>query len=248
MKFFTIYKREIFSYLSSPTLYVVLTIWSLLSGYFFYTDLIYYNWTYRERNTGLVQGMWQFYFNDLRFILILILPLITMRLFAEERKSGTIELITTYPVRDGEIVGGKFLSSLTIFVIMLTTTLVYVVILGFIWGFQEILPVFVGYLGLLLLGSSLISAGMFISALTENQFIAALGTIGLFVFFWFLTWNEMIANERAIQILLWFSLFDRTINFFRGIIELKHLAYFVLFGCLFLYLVLQSLGSRKWSK
>jgi len=246
MKSYTVFKREILSYIFSPALYATLALWCLLSGYFFYTDVIYFNWINIASPTSLAAGIFNFYFNDLRFILIFVLPLITMRLFAEEKKSGTIELITTYPVRDLEIIGGKFVSSLCILLMILMLSFLPVLYLGFIWGFSELLTVLAGFLGLFLLGSSLISCGMFVSSLTENQFIAGLCTIALFVFFWFLTWNEMIADANTINILIRFSLFDRVNNLFRGIIDLKHIVFFILFNWLFLFLTLQVLQSREW--
>lgn len=246
MKSYIVFKREILSYIFSPTLYATLALWCLLSGYFFYTDLIYFNWLNMANPTSLGVGMLNFYFNDLRFILIFVLPLITMRLFAEEKKSGTIELITTYPVRDVEIIAGKFVSSLCILLMVLMLSFVHILCLGFIWGFSELSTILAGYLGLFLLGASLISCGMFVSSLTENQFIAGLWTIALFIFFWFLTWNQMIADANTINILIRFSLFDRVNNMFKGIIDFKHIAFFIFFNLLFLFLTLQVLQSREW--
>ena len=246
MKSWSILKREIVYCFSSPFCYILMTIFFVLSGYFFYTDTVMFNWTNFKGTSSITRGLWVYYFNDLRFILILIMPLITMRMFAEEKKQGTIELITTYPLKDIEILTGKMLACLVIFVFMLSLTFINVIIIGIIWDFREIASIMSGYLGVFLLGFALISCGVFVSSLTDNQMVASLVTLGLFILFWFLTWNEMMASERVIELLKRVSLFDRTFDFFRGIIDVKHIVFFLLFGSYFLFLTLQSLGSRAW--
>jgi ABC-2 type transport system permease protein len=118
--------------------------------------------------------------------------------------------------------------------------------LGFIWGFGEIAPVLGGYLGIFLLGAMLISCGLFISSLTENQVISAMGTMGVFIFLWFLTWNEMVGSEALIMLLKRFSLFDRVIDFFRGVVNTKDIAFFILGALFFLFITQLSLGARQW--
>ncbi len=246
MNFWPIFKREVKAFFVLPSIYAVLTIFLVLSGYFFYTNLVFFNWNNYAGTIGLIDGLWQYYFNDVRFLLVFIMPLITMRLFAEEKKLGTVELITTYPVRDAEILAGKYLACLLIFLLMLSLTFINVILLGIIWDFTEIWPVMSGYLGLFLLGCSLIACGVFISSLTDNQIVAAIGTMGIFILFWFLTWNETMGSDELIRVLKRFSLFDRVFDFFRGVINTKDLVFFLLFTCFFLFLTLKSLGSRSW--
>lgn len=234
MNAYTIFTKELRSYFVSPTFYVVLTTFTILSNYFFYTDLAYYNFTNVSGTSNPIEGMFAYYFNDLRFILMLLMPLITMKLFAEEKKTGTFELMATYPVRDGEILAGKYLACLVVFIIMMAVTFLNFLFVGYLWGFFGLPALFTGYLGLLLLGCSLIACGIFVSALTENQAIAAMGTLGLFVIFWFLTWNEMMADEKVIKVLVRFSLFDRLEYFFKGVIESKDVVFFILFIFFFL--------------
>ncbi len=169
-----------------------------------------------------------------------------MRLFAEEKKLGTIELITTYPVRDTEIIAGKFLACALVFLVMLGLTFIHVLLVGVIWDFVEIAPVFAGYIGILLLGCSLIACGLFVSSLTNNQVVAAIGTMGIFIFFWFLTWNEMIGSEEMMLFLKRVSLFDRVFDFFKGVINTKDVAFFLLVTFFFLFLTHRSMGSRAW--
>lgn len=246
MKFYSIMKREIAHYFYAPYFYVLITIFLVLSGYFFYTDTVMFNLMNFRGTTSITRGLWAYYFNDLRFIFILIMPLITMRVFAEEKKLGTIELITTYPLKDIEILTGKVLACLVVFVFMLSLTFINVIIVGIIWDFGEITSVMSGYLCIFFLGFALISCGIFVSSLTDNQIVASLGTMGLFTLFWFLTWNEMIVSEEGIKLLKRLSLFDRTFDFFKGVINSKDVVFFLLFSLYFLFLSLQSLGARSW--
>ncbi len=248
MNSWTIFKKELRTYFVSPPLYAVLTIFLVLSGYFFYTDLMMFNWANVQGNASVVNGLWQYYFNDIRFIMIFFLPLITMKLFAEEKKLGTIELLTTYPVRDIEIVAGKFSACLVIFLLMLSLTSINVILVGIIWDFSEIVPILCGYFGIFLLGCSLIACGLFVSSLTDNQMLAAIGTMGLFILFWFLTWNELVGSEQLINSLKRLSLFDRVFGFFKGVINTKDIAFFLLFTGFFLFMTLKSLGLRTWER
>jgi ABC-2 type transport system permease protein len=246
MNFWTIFKKELRAYFVSPSFYAVLFIFLVLSGYFFYTDTVMFNWSNSQGNASVTMGLWQYYFNDIRFIMIFLLPLITMKIFSEEKRLGTIELLTTYPVRDIEILAGKFLACIVIFLLMLSLTFINVILVGIIWDFSEIGPVFCGYFGIFLLGSSLIACGLFVSSLTENQMLAAIGTMGLFILFWFLTWNEMIANEQVINLLKKLSLFDRVFDFFKGVINTRDIAFFLFFIGYFLFMTLKSLETRAW--
>ena len=246
MNFYPILKKEIRSYFFSPTMYVVLTIFLVLSGYFFFTDLSLYNWINIKGTSNPVEGLWQYYFNDLRFVLMLLMPFITMRLLAEEKKLGTYELIASYPVSDGDIVAGKYLASLAVFALMMAMTFINVLFWIYLWGFTGLEPLIAGYLGLFLLGCSLISCGLFISSLTSNQLVAGMATLGVFIFFWFLTWNEMMVSEETIKVLVRFSLFDRIEHFFKGVIDIKDVVFFALFIVFFLYLTLCSVGERSW--
>ena len=246
MNFWPIFKKEFKSYFYIPPLYIVFTIFLGLAGYFFYTDLLKFNTFNVKGTSSLMRGLWGYYFMDLRYILIFILPLLTMRLFAEEKKQGTLELLNVYPIRDWEIIFGKFVACLFVFLLMLFFTFINVLILGMIWGFSETYPLLAGYLGIFLLGCSLISCGVFISSLTENQIIAALGTLGIFIGLWFLTWNDMAGSEQTINLLRRLSLFDRVYYFFEGVIETKDVIFHVLFVSFFLFLTFCSLGSRRW--
>jgi ABC-2 type transport system permease protein len=242
MKFLIVCRRELRSYASSYVAYILLAVFLVLSGYFFYSDLIFF---VLFGGYILPTGLWQYVFLDMRLCTLLVLPLLTMRLFAEEKKLGTIELLWTYPIRDGEIVAGKFLACWTFFLIMLLTTAINPIIFYQFYQF-DVGPLLAAYAGIFLLGTAFIACGLFVSSLTENQVVAAMGTYGILVFFWFLTWNEEAADERIVRVLLRLSLFDHFYNFSRGVIDTRDVVFFGLFVGFFLFLTLQSLNARKW--
>lgn len=242
MKFLVICRRELSSYFSSFIAYILIAVFLLLSGYFFYSDLIFF---VLFGGFVLPSGLWQFVFLDMRLVALLVLPLVTMRLFAEEKKLGTMELLWTYPVRDAEIIAGKFLAAWSFFLIMLLPTVINPVVFFHFHPF-DIGPLAAAYVGMLLLGTGFIACGMFISSLTENQVVSAMVTYGILVFFWFLTWNEEAANQQLLSVLLGLSLFDHFYNFSRGVIDTRDVYFFVLFVAFFLFLTHQSLLVRKW--
>lgn len=238
----TILKKELKSYFTSLIAYIIIAVFLLTSGYFFYTNLVaFVLWV----GADVKLGLWQYTFHDMRFLMLLLIPLLTMRLFAEEKKLGTIELLFTNPLRDIEIVLGKYFACLTVFTGMIILTFLYPVLLAVVYSL-EIGPVLTGYLGLFLLGASFIACGIFISSLTENQIVAAIATVGVLVFFWFIDWNEGIAGEKAIVILHQFSLFEHFFNFPRGVIDTADVIYYLCLIAFFLFLTLRSLESRKW--
>jgi ABC-2 type transport system permease protein len=242
INFYPIFKKEVKSFFGSWIAYILLAVFLLISGYFFYTDLIFF--VIWEGN-DLQEGLWQFYFHDSRFIMLLMIPLITMRVFSEEKKTGTAELLFTFPLKDSEIIFGKFFACIFTLAVMLGCTITYPVCLCFFHK-VDAGPVAAGYLGLFLIGCSFISIGVFISSLTENQIVSAFVTFITILFFWVVAWNEGIANETLINIFLHISLFDHFYSFARGTIETKDIIYNIVFTVFFLFLTFKSLESRKW--
>ena len=244
MNFYAIFKKECRSYFSSLIVYIVLAAFLLISGYFFYTDIIYF---VMMGMSDVQLWMWQYLYNDIRFVLLFIIPLLTMRLFAEEKKSGTIELLFTYPLKDRDIVMGKFAACMVIFILMLALSLTYPIILHFIFpGQVNPAHFFAIYLGTFLLGCAFVSCGIFISSLTENQVVAAIVTLCLLIFLWFVAWNEGIGGETIVKILLRLSFLDHYNSFLAGVIETKNLTFFFSFIIFFLFLTMRSLESRRW--
>jgi ABC-2 type transport system permease protein len=242
MRTLVICKRELASYFCSFIAYALIAVFLLLSGYFFYSDLIFF---ILFGGFVLPTGLWQFVFLDMRMVMMLVVPLLTMRLFAEEKKLGTMELLWTYPARDGEIVAGKFLAAWFFLLATLAPTIINPLLFHHFHAFA-FGPLIAAYLGILLLGTAFIACGLFFSSLTENQVVSAMVTYGVLVFFWFLTWNEEAVSEGVLQVLLGLSLFDHFQNFARGVIDTRDVVFFLLFIAFFLFLTMLSLASRKW--
>ena len=242
MRFFAIFEKELRSYFSSLLAYVVMAVFLVLSAFFFYTNLAFF---ITMGGFDLNRGLWQYQFHDMRLVLLLIAPLLTMRLFAEERRQGTLELLWTYPIRDASLIGAKYTAAFVVLVAMLLLTLAYPAAIAFIYPI-DFSSVLVGYLGLLLLGASFLACGIFVSSLTDSQLVAGTVTFGMLLFFWVITWNQAAANDRLVAALTQVSLFDRFFLFARGAIDSKDLVFFALFIGFFLFLTLLSLESRHW--
>ena len=165
MKLLCIFKKELRLYFGSFIAYSLATAFLLLTGYFFYTDMVFYDLF--GDFMDISASLWAYYFQDIRFVTMLILPLLTMRLFAEEKKLGTIELLWTYPLKDPQIILGKFFACFLVYLLMVLCTFAYPLLLSsvhsFAWG-----PPLAGYLGVILLGATFIAGGTFISSMTEN--------------------------------------------------------------------------------
>src|SRR2546423_12401386 len=177
-------------YFTSPVAWVIMAVFLFIAGYFFYSIFSYYARVSMQSamnpmggGLNVTDGVLRPLFSNVSVILLLMMPLITMRLFSEERRSGTIELLLTYPVRDGAVLIGKYLAALALYAIMLALTLLYPGILFYFarveWG-----PLLTGYLGLLLMGATFLAVGIFASSLTENQIVAAVTTFGTLLILW----------------------------------------------------------------
>lgn len=243
MVFLAIPAKELRSYFSLFLAYAVIAVALALSGFFFYTDLSLF---ILFGGTDLEKGLWEFVFHDLRFVLMLLIPALTARVFAEEKKLGTLDLLWTYPVPESSILLGKFFAAVVLLLVVLLLTLLYPLALSWYHPGVNWLPLVANYTGLFLLGLAFLSVGLFFSALTDSQSMAAMGTLGMLVLFWSLTWNEQAVNEVLLTTLLQISLFDRFSNFARGAIDSQEITFFVLFVTLFLVFTWQALRSRRW--
>lgn len=235
-------RKELLLYFTSLLFYALTAVFLVLAGYFFWTNLDFY---VRFGGMNLVRGLWQYQFYDLRQLLLAMVPLLTMRLLAEERRLGTLELLWTYPLRDWQIVGGKYAACMLVVLAMMAGTLVHPVLLS---RFQAVAvgPLLAGYLGLVLLAGAFVACGLFISALTDSQLVAGAATYGVLLFFWILTWNEAALSEGALRVLVPFSLFDRFQVFATGGIDTRDVSFLVLFAVAFLAATLFVLDTRRW--
>jgi len=220
-----VFLKEVRTLTRSPLLYVPGVVFLGLAGYFFYTDVIYFDLLNQDK-IGLTQGLWQRFFEDLRLCLLLVTPVLAARLFAEERRLGTMEMLLTYPLSEIALVSGKFLSLLLLFTLLLALTVLYPLILALTWPVDP-RPLVATYLGAVLLGLACLSCGMFCSAVATQQSSAALAAFGVLFFFWFLAWNEAAASPLVLAVLRRLSLFDRFYDFTRGTIQSQDVIYFL---------------------
>ena len=234
--------KELELYFTSFLFYALATVFLVLSGYFFYTNLGFF---VLMGGMDLPRGLWQYQLLDLQRLLLVLVPLLTMRLFAEERKLGTLELLWTYPVRDVEIIAGKFVACLAVVTLMIGATAVYPVMLA---RFHPVAagPLLAGYAGLWLLVAAFIACGLCLSAVTDSQLVAGAATYGVLLFFWVVTWNEAAVNEVTLHLLVPFSLFDRFYAFARGAVDTRNVVYLGLFTVAFLSLTFFVLDARRW--
>jgi ABC-2 type transport system permease protein len=242
MKVVGLVRKELLLYFTSFLFYVVAAIFLVLCGFLFYTNLDFY---VRFGGVNLVRGLWQYQLFDMRERLLVLVPLLTMRLFAEERRAGTLELLWTYPLRDVEIIAGKFVACLAVVTLMLGATAAYPMVLSRIHPVDPG-PLVAGYLGLWLLAAAFVACGLFLSALTDSQLIAGAATYGVLLFFWMLTWNEAAVGEGTLGVLKPFSLFDRFATFAQGGIDTRDVSYLVLFTLAFLVFTFFALDARRW--
>ncbi len=178
-------------------------------------------------------------------VLLFVLPMITMRTYAEEKRSGTIELLLTSPVTDLQIIVGKFLGAMALYASMLLVTLIYVAVL-FVFGNPEWKPIATAYLGLLLLGGCFISVGMLISSFTRNQIVAGMLTFGIFLLLWVIDWIGSFLGPSGEKIVNYLSITRHFDDFAKGVIDTAHLVYYVSFITFGLFLTAKSVDSERW--
>lgn len=254
--FIAICKKEFISYFYSPIAYVVITMFLILSGYFFqsslgqYVELTIYVMqnqydVYARNFLNFTEGIFRPLFGTTNIVMLLMMPLLTMRLLSEEKKNGTFELLLTYPIRDIETVLGKFAACFLVFAIMLGLTLIYPFFLSF-FGPIEIGPLFSNYLGLCLMGGAFIAFGMLTSSLTSNQIVAAVLSFGALLIFWVIGSSAEAAGPVLGGILRHLSLLEHFENFSKGILDSRDIIYYLNFTVFCLFLTLRSLESNKW--
>ena len=230
----TIARRELRSYFTSPVAYVVTAAFLVVTGYLFTVILSL------SREASL-----RYLFGNMSVILLIISPALTMRLLAEEQRSGTIELLLTAPIRDHEVVLGKFIASLGLLATMLALTLYYPLLL-FLYGNPEKGHIISGYLGTLLLGAAFLSIGLFASSLTANQIVAAVLTFMALLLLWLIGSAAQLAGPGLGDVLGYLAIDQHFNDFTRGIIASRAVVYFLSVVAVFLFATVRVLESRRW--
>jgi len=246
-------KKEIKTYFTSPIAYVVITVFLVLVGFFFYSLIWWFNSQslqmasnqYYFQQLNINQMVYSPLFQNMSIILLLMIPLLTMRLFSEEKKINTDELLYTCPISINQIILGKYFASLFVLLAMLLLTGILSII-TFAFGNPELVPILNGYLGLFLMGAAFIAVGIFFSSLTENQIVAAILTFGTLLLFWILNWASYSAGGIWKDVLNYLSFFQHFDDLTRGILDTTDIVYYLSFSFFGLFLTHSVIQSRRW--
>jgi ABC-2 type transport system permease protein len=251
MNAFTICRRELHSYFRSPIAYGIMFFFALVTGFMFFNAVNYFVYqSIQSAQMGQSAPMsvdeWvvRGFLANVSVISLFFIPLMTMRSFAEEKRTGTIELLVTSPLRDSEIVLGKWLGALSMYAILLALTAVNVATLYF-YGTPDWRPLLVGYLGLLLQGGALLAVGTFISSTTKNQIVAAAGTFCICLMLWVLDWAAF-QTGALYEVISYLSVVSHFESFAKGVLDLKDGVYYVSLIALGLFLTARSMDSMRW--
>jgi ABC-2 type transport system permease protein len=246
--------KELRSYFSSPIAYIVVGLFAFLFGWFF--DRILYYFLTQSMSMGqfgmgpqsmnVNQQLIRPLLQNVTILDLFLLPMVTMRLYAEEKRSGTIELLLTSPLTDLEIVMGKFVGALFLYLVMLAVSMIPIAIL-FIYGTPEWRPLMTAYIGLVLLGGCFISLGLFISSLTKNQIVAGMVTFAAFLFLWVITWVGSSWGPTGEKLTNYLSIIDHLDDFLKGVVDTTHLVYYLSFITFGLFLTTKALDTERWN-
>lgn len=229
-----VWRRELRSYFASPAAYIVLAVFLLITGWFFTLNLF-------KENLAHMRSI----FDILPFLLVVFAPAISMRLISEERKSGTLELLVTMPVRDFDVILGKWLAALTLFVVALILTGFYPFTI-FVLGDPQAGIIVAGYIGLLLLGASYLAVGLLGSALTENQIIAFILSFALSALLAILIFSAIVLPPAIADIVQYLSTTYHFQNIARGVLDTRDVVYFLSLIFLALLIASRALSQRKF--
>ncbi len=231
----TIAWKETKSYFSTPTSYVVGAMFLILTGIFFVFDITQ---RFPEAN---VRGVitWS------TFFIVFLAPLLTMRLLAEEQKLGTLELLLTSPVRDWEVVVGKYIASLLTLLATLAFTLFYVILL-YVFGSPDVGPLLSAYLGLVLFGAAALAIGIMASSFSGNQIVAAVVGTGILLILSFVDRVSDLLTGVGGDILSGVSMNAHFVDFARGVLDTSHIVYYLSIVAVFLFITVRSLETRRW--
>jgi ABC-2 type transport system permease protein len=245
-------QKELRSYFASPIAYIVIGLFALLYGYFYAVMLQYFvragmnlgQMGAQQQAMNINQDMLRPVLQNVTVLLLFLLPAMTMRTYSEERRSGTIELLLTSPLSDFQIIMGKFLGALSLYSLMLAVTLVHIGVL-FIYGSPEWKPIVTSYLGLLLLGGSFLSVGLFISTLT-TKIVAYIVTFSVFLMLWVISWIGSFSTGIFTDVTAYLSIIEHFDDFGKGVIDTTHVIYYLSLISFGLFLTAKSVDTERW--
>ena len=246
-------QKELKSYFASPIAYIVIGFSAILFGWFFVNLLYFFDRTSMQAGMGMGgaeavnvnEMLISPLFLNVSVILLFTLPMLTMRTYSEEKRSGTIELLLTSPLTDMQIILGKFLGAFALYAVILLVTLVHMGLL-FAFGNPDWRPVASGYLGMLLFGAAFISLGLFISSLTSSQVIAGIGTFALALVLWIIDWIGSALGPTGQAVLEYLSMTQHLDDFVKAVIDTKHVVYYLSLVAFGLFLTARSVDTERW--
>lgn len=256
-----IIRKELYSFVFSPTVWVVFAVFLLIIGWMFYGMTAYFSDAYQQyqQQQQYMRGMGNMTFNlnqrvvapmlgNMAVVLLLLLPVITMRLLAEEQSMGTIELLLTRPVTVTQLVAGKYLAALAVMLAMIGCTALFPFMLS-LYGTLDMGPVYTGYLGVALLGASFLALGLFASSLTRSQVVAAALGFGGNLLFWIVSWiSASMESEASLgsKVLAHLSIISHFENPAKGVLASVDIVYYLSFIAFFLFLTHRVVDSMRW--
>lgn len=252
MNTLTICRKELNSYFRSPIAYGVMAFFALISGYFFYVAVVIFLQRSIESSLGgqsqpMDVNEWVIrpVFSNIGVIGLFLIPMITMRLFAEEKRTGTIELLVTSPIKDLEIILGKWLAAMLLYASMLGLSLLSMGLL-FVYGRPDWRPLAIGYLGLLLQGGCLLAIGTFLSTCTRNQIVAGVAGFAVSLLLWVLDWSTSFNTDTMSKAISYLSVLQHFDSFSKGVLDSKDIIYYLSAIFIGLFLTARSLESLRW--
>lgn len=252
MNTLVICRKELNSYFRSPIAYGVMAFFALLAGWFFYVGVaIFVRQSIESSMNGQGGPMdvneWVVrpVFSNINVLGLFLIPMITMRLFAEEKRSGTIELLVTSPIHDLEIILGKWLAALILYASMIGVSAISMISL-FAYGQPDWRPMLVGYLGLVLQGGCLLAIGTFISTCTRNQIVAGVAGFGVCLLLWVLDWVTSFNSTATGQVISYLSVLQHFDSFSKGVIDSRDFVYYASAIFIGLFLTARSMESLRW--
>jgi ABC-2 type transport system permease protein len=252
MNTLTICNKELTSYFRSPIAYGVMAFFAIITGYFFYVAVVYFVQA-SVQSSMMGQGgpmsvndqVIRPLLSNISVIGLFVIPMMTMRLFAEEKRTGTFELLATSPIRDLDIILGKWLASMILYAAMLAITLVNLMAL-FAYGKPDWRPMLVGYLGLLLQAGCLLAIGTFISSCTKNQIVAGVASFSVCLLLWVLDWLSAFQDSTVSKVLAYLSVLQHFDSFSKGVLDSKDIIFYISAIFIGLFLTARSLESLRW--
>ena len=246
-------KRDLGSFFNSPIFYVVTTVFLIIYSFIFFNILNFFSFqSFQARqlqamgmNLNLNEMVIEPSLQNMSVILLMIIPFITMRSFADEKKMKTFRLLLSSPVHLREIILGKFLACMIVVAVMISISS-YSVGFLFLLGEPEPGPIVTGYLGILLMAGCFVSVGIFASSLTDNQIVAAVLTFGFSLFMWIIGWSAQAAGSTTGQVLQYLSIVDHLERFLKGLVNTSDLVYYLSFILFNLFLCHRVLDSNRW--